>query len=177
MSEQPTEKAQGKGRPTPKRSEAQKRRTGPVAPPPTSRREAARQLREKQAEQRKRVREGSLRGDETALLKRDQGPVRRMVRDLIDARRSLGWVLLPLAILVVVSGFFGNTQLNAMVFAIWLASLAAVAIDMLFIGFDLRRHLKRAFPDERKYRGHIAYGLMRTTVMRRFRVPRPVTHP
>jgi len=172
-----SEKTEGKGRPTPKRNEAQRRRTGPVAPPPTSRREAAKQLRAKQAEQRQRVREGSLRGDEDALLKRDRGPVRRMVRDLIDARRSLGWVLLPLAILVVVSGFLGNPRLNAMVFAIWLASLAAVAIDMLFIGIELRRHLKRAFPDEAKYRSHIAYGLMRTTVMRRFRVPRPATHP
>jgi len=168
---------QGKGRPTPKRSEAQKRRTGPVAPPPTNRREAAKALRAKQAEQRKRVREGNLRGDEAVLLKRDQGPVRRMVRDLVDSRRSLGWVLLPVALIVVATGFVGNVQVQATTFAIWLASLAAVAIDMLFLGLELRRHLKRAFPDEAKYRGHIAYGLMRTTVMRRFRVPRPVVHP
>ena len=45
-----TEQTQGKGRPTPKRT--QKAR-GPVAPPPTNRREAARQLREKQAVARK----------------------------------------------------------------------------------------------------------------------------
>jgi len=89
-----SEQTTGKGRPTPKRSEAQKRRSGPVAPPPTSRREAAKQLRAKQAENRQRVRKGSLAGDETALLKRDQGPVRKMVRELIDSRRSLGWILL-----------------------------------------------------------------------------------
>jgi hypothetical protein len=168
---------QGKGRPTPKRSEAQKRRTGPVTPPPTNRRAAAKQLRAKQAENRKKVRAGNLRGDEAVLLKRDQGPVRRMVRDMVDARRSLGWVLLPIALIVVVSGFLRNPQLQAMTFAIWLASLAAVAVDMLFLGFTISKALKQAFPDEPRWKGHLRYGLMRTTVMRRFRVPRPVVHP
>ena len=173
MSEQTT----GKGRPTPKRSEAQKRRGGPVAPPPTSRREAAKQLRAKQAENRQRIRKGSMAGDESALLKRDQGPVRRMVRELIDSRRSLGWILLPLAILVIVSGLVRNPQLQATTFMIWMASLLAVAVDMLFAGFAIRSALNQAFPDEPKWRGHIRYGLMRTTVMRRFRVPRPTVRP
>jgi len=172
-----SEQTTGKGRPTPKRSEAQKRRGGPVAPPPTSRREAAKQLRAKQAEKRQRVRKGSLAGDETALLKRDQGPVRRMVRELIDGRRSLGWVLLPLAILVIVSGFLRNPQLQATTFAIWVASLAGVSIDMLFAGFTISKALRESFPDEPRWRGHIRYGLMRTTVMRRFRVPRPTVRP
>lgn len=170
-----SEQTQGKGRPTPKRSEAQKRR-GPVTTPPTSRREAAKQLREKQAADRRRVREGSLRGDESAMLKRDQGPVRRLVRDVVDGRRSLGWVLLPIALLVVVTGFFRNPQLQAMAFAVWLASLAAVAIDMVFVALEIRRQVRAEFPDE-PLRGHVAYGLMRTTVMRRMRVPRPRVHP
>jgi len=174
VSEQ-TQGAGGKGRPTPKRSEAQKRR-GPVAPPPTSRREAAKQLRQKQAEGRKEVRAGSLRGDERALLKRDQGPVRRIVRDVVDGRRSLGWVLLPIALVVVVAGFFHNVQLQALTFAVWLASLAAVAIDMVFVALDIRRAVRAQFPDE-PLRGHVAYGLMRTTVMRRWRVPRPQVRP
>jgi Protein of unknown function (DUF3043) len=170
-----SEQTQGKGRPTPKRGEAQGRRTGPVAPPPTNRRAAAKQLRAKQAENRKRVRAGSLRGEEASLLKRDQGPVRRLVRDVIDGRRSLGWVLLPIALLVVVSGL-ASRALQTLTFLVWLASLAAVAIDMLFTGIDLRRQLKAAFPDE-KTRSHIMYGLMRTTVMRRLRVPRPQITP
>ena len=172
-----TEQTQGKGRPTPKRSEATKKRTAPVTPPPTSRREAAKQLRAKNAENRKRVRAGNLRGDETTLLKRDQGPVRRFVRDYIDARRSLGWVLLPVALVVVVSGLLQQPAIQALTFAVWLASLAAVALDMLVVGFQMRRALRQLFPDEARLRGHIAYGLMRTTVMRRFRVPRPNVHP
>jgi hypothetical protein len=172
-----SEQSTGKGRPTPKRSEAQKRRTGPVAPPPTSRREAAKQLRAKQAENRQRVRKGSMAGDETALLKRDQGPVRRMVREIIDGRRSLGWILLPLAVLVIVSGLAKSKDLQNLTFAVWLASLAAVAIDMTFTAFAISGAIKKAFPEEPRWRGHIRYGLMRTTVMRRFRVPRPTVSP
>jgi hypothetical protein len=177
VSDQTTgEATTGKGRPTPKRSEAQKRRGGPVAPPPTSRREAAKQLRAKQAEGRKRVREGSLRGDERAMLKRDQGPVRKLVRDSVDGRRTLGWILLPLAIIVVIAGFFGP-EASSLAVAIWLAAMFAVAVDMVFIGFMLSKALQETFPDEPKWKGHVRYGLMRTIQMRRLRVPRPTVSP
>jgi hypothetical protein len=174
VSEQ-TQGSTGKGRPTPKRSEAQRRR-GPVAPPPTNRREAAKQLRAQQADNRKRMREGSLRGDESAMLKRDQGPVRRLVRDVVDGRRTLGWILMPIAVVVVAAGLFNNVQLQALTFAVWLASFAAVAIDMVFVSIDIRKAVRTAFPSE-STRGHIAYGLLRTTVIRRWRVPRPRLHP
>jgi hypothetical protein len=170
-----TESTTGKGRPTPKRSETTKRK-GPVAPPPTSRREAAKQLRAKQAADRNRMKDGLRRGDESVLLKRDRGPVRKMVRDLVDGRRSLGWVLMPVALIVIVSGFMGP-GIYAMVFAIWLASLAAVAIDMTFIGIEISRTIRRDFPEEPRWSGHIRYGLLRTTMMRRFRMPRPAVHP
>lgn len=171
MSEQTT----GKGRPTPKRNETTKRK-GPVAPPPTSRREAAKQLRAKQAADRTRMRDGIKRGDEAMLLKRDQGPVRKLVRDIVDGRRSLGWILMPVAIVVLASSFMG-TDVYARVFAIWLAACAAVAIDMAFIGYDISRQIHRDFPEEPRWRGHIRYGLMRTTMMRRFRMPRPTVRP
>ena len=170
-----TEQTTGKGRPTPKRSEQTKRRTGPVAPPPTSRREAAKQLRAKQAAGRKNIRQGNRRGDETTLLKRDQGPVRKRVREIIDGRRTLGWVLMPVAVLVIVAGLV-SPRAAALVWAIWLACLVAVAVDMIFIGLDIARAIRRDFPQEPKWRGHIRYGLMRTTVMRRLRMPRPVSH-
>jgi hypothetical protein len=171
-----TEQTTGKGRPTPKRSDAQKRKGGPVTTPSTNRREAAKQLRAKQAEDRKRVRQGSLRGDESALLKRDQGPVRRLVRELVDARRSMAWLLLPIAAVVVVSGFFRSVQVQALGFALFLAALCGAAVEMAFTARDLRKALKNAFPEE-KTRGHIVYGLMRSTQARRLRVPRPNVRP
>jgi hypothetical protein len=166
----------GKGRPTPKRSDAQKRR-GPVTPPPTSRREAAKLLREKQAANRQRVRDGSLRGDDSLLLKRDRGPVRRLVRDVVDGRRSMAWVLLPVMVVTVAAGFVNNEPLRNATSALWLATLAAVIIDMGSTAFDIRRAVHTEFPDESKLLGHVGYGLARTTVMRRWRVPRPQVRP
>jgi hypothetical protein len=69
-------RAGGKGRPTPKRSEAQGRRQGPPPPPPTTRKEAYRRMRETQATNRGSVRAAAARGDESALPARDRGPVR-----------------------------------------------------------------------------------------------------
>lgn len=177
MSEQTQGSAQGgqqpKGRPTPKRSEAQKRRGGPVAPPPTNRREAAKQLRAKQADQRTQVRKANITGDDKLLLARDRGPIRRTVRDVIDARRSLGWLLLPTAGVVVVSGLTKNLQLQAVTFGIWVATIVGVALDMTLAGLQVRKTLREQFPQEARLRSHISYGLLRTTVVRRFRMPRP----
>ena len=167
------ESTQGKGRPTPKRSDAQKRRGGPVAPPPTNRREAAKQLRAKQAENRKRVREGTIRGDEAVLLKRDQGPVRRYVREFIDSRRSIAWILLPLSVLTLLASF-GSVQLAALAFELFLAAGVAALVESAFTGMALSKAIQQHFPDEPKWKGHIRYGLMRGLTMRRMRVPRPV---
>jgi hypothetical protein len=167
-----TEQTHGKGRPTPKRNEAQKRRTGPVTAPPTNRREAAKQLRAKQAENRKKVREGSIRGDEKALLKRDQGPVRKFARDFVDGRRSMAWLLMPLSIATLLASF-GSVAVATLGFDVFLAAALAAGVESLFTGLALSKALKAQFPDEPKWKGHIRYALARTITMRRMRVPRP----
>jgi hypothetical protein len=168
-----SENTQGKGRPTPKRSEVTKRRGGPVTPPPTNRRAAAKQLRAKQADNRQRIKVGTAAGDDKAMLPRDRGPVRRLVRNTIDSRRSLGFLLLPVAGLLVVAQLLRDPVLLAIAVGVWLATLLGVAVDLLLTGMQLRTTIKRTFPDEQKVRGHVAYGLLRSTVIRRFRMPRP----
>ncbi|WP_313676759.1 DUF3043 domain-containing protein, partial [Mycolicibacterium sp.] len=84
-----------KGRPTPKRSEKDKRR-GPVAPAPMTtaearqRRKAARKTMTKEERQADRARQRSIisernermkAGEEAYLIGRDKGPVRRLARD------------------------------------------------------------------------------------------------
>jgi hypothetical protein len=164
-----TEQTQGKGRPTPKRS--QKAR-GPVAPPPTNRREAAKQLRAKQAEQRVAVRKGSKAGDEKFFLARDRGPVRSYVRDVVDSQRSLGPFLLPYMVVVMVLGFVNVPQLYAAAFLSMIGVIAIVAVDFLRLGRIIARGLNERFPDEKR-RPHIFYGLQRTSLIRRWRTPPP----
>ena len=162
-----TETPTGKGRPTPKRPTAK----GPVAPPPTSRKEAAKQLRSKQAEQRQRIKSGHPQ-DESAMMPRDRGPVRRLVRDVVDARRNIGWMLMPIALAVIIAGLLKNTALQGMTFGVFAATVLGTAFDLVMLRSLLKRRISERFPDE-KHRGHIGYGLMRSTQFRRIRMPKP----
>ena len=167
----------GKGRPTPKRSEKVPRRGGPVTPPPLTRREAAKRQKEQALALRKQYREGNARGDERYLAKRDAGPVRAMVRDVVDERFNMGIVLLPLALTLVIINLTGNRTLQGIGISIWLAALLATALDLLITTVLIRRRVREQFPDEGRTRGHVAYGLMRSTVLRRFRLPPPRVSP
>ncbi|HWG92736.1 MAG TPA: DUF3043 domain-containing protein [Mycobacteriales bacterium] len=160
-----------KGRPTPKRKEKERRRSGPVAPPPLTRKEAAQRQKEQQREARQRVREGALRGEERYLPKRDAGPVRKLVRDVVDARRNAGVLLLPIALFLVLAQITGNRFLFDVALVLWMAGLLTVLLDLVVLGATIRRRVRREFPDEQRTRGHVAYGLLRSTVFRRWRMP------
>ena len=162
----------GKGRPTPKRSEAQRgRRGGPVAPPPRTRKEAAQRAREEARAARTQVREGR------ALLPRDAGPVRALVRDVVDARRSIGTLMLPLALVLLLAQASGDRQVFVIATNIWIVGIVALVVDLVLTGRAVRRRVREQFPEEQKVRGHVAYGLLRTTVFRRWRIPMPRTSP
>lgn len=161
----------GKGRPTPKRSDARRGRTGPPAPPPKTRKEAARRARERAAASREEVREGTARGDERFLVARDAGPVRSMVRDVVDSRRSVAVLLLPLALILVVAQLTKNEGVIGVALVLWLAGVFAVVGDIIVTTVLIRRRVLAEFPEETKLRGHIGYGLLRATVFRRFRLP------
>ena len=166
----------GKGRPTPKRSEKQRRRTGPVAPPPQTRKEAAQRQKQQMKAARSKVRDGAAAGDERYLSKRDAGPVRALVRDVIDGRRNVGVLLLPLALVLIVANFSGSTQVQSVGLTLWLAAIIAMIIDVAFATAAIRKRISAEFPDE-KLGGHVAYGLLRSTVLRRMRMPPPRVSP
>ncbi len=177
MSETPSTPV-GKGRPTPKRSEAERhRRHGPVTPPPTTRKEAARRKKDLAVESRARVKAGASAGDERYLTKRDAGPVRALVRDTVDRRRNAGVLLLPLALLLVGAQITGNRRALDLAFSIWAAGLLLILLDTLIMVFSVTRGVREKHPGEGKLVGHVAYGLLRSTVLRRFRLPVPRVSP
>jgi hypothetical protein len=165
-----------KGRPTPKRSEKQ-RRTGPVAPPPLTRKEAAQRQKEATAAARTRIKEGALRGDERYLAKRDAGPVRALVRDVVDARRNVGVILLPLAVILILTNLSGIRALQNLGLLVWAVAIFAMIADIASTTVVLRSRIKAQHPEEARLVGHVAYGLLRSTVLRRFRLPPPRVSP
>ncbi|MEY3156312.1 MAG: hypothetical protein RL257_332, partial [Actinomycetota bacterium] len=83
-----------KGRPTPKRKEAEQQNVVNRLAPAANKQ--AKKLQKAQARVlRAQQREAYMRGDENALPIRDKGPVKRFVRNYVDSRRSIGEFFLP----------------------------------------------------------------------------------
>ena len=164
----------GKGRPTPRRREAQRRRTGPVAPPPKTRREAAKRIREQGNDRRTEAREGVRAGDERYLPPRDRGPERRLVRDIIDSRRNAGVLFLLSAIVYFVGLIIPNVQVKAAITALWLTVLILLVVDSTLIGLRIRKLMRQRYPDSSEPLSRlIFYGATRATMIRRWRMPKP----
>ncbi len=72
---------------------------------PQDRKLAAQQAKEKAREARARANAGMAAGDERYLPVRDKGPQKRYARDVVDARWSVGELLLPVMGVVVVLTF------------------------------------------------------------------------
>ena len=164
----------GKGRPTPRRNEAQGRRTGPVPPPPTTRKEAYKRMREQQAAGRGSAREAAARGDESALPTRDRGPRRRLVRDIVDARRNAGSFFLAVAALVLLGYFIPNTQVQSYTVFVWFAFFLVIIADSFVLGRRIKKVVTERFPDHpERMRTLIWYGVSRATMIRKWRFPKP----
>jgi hypothetical protein len=93
--ETPPAKAGGKGRPTPKRSDAQSRRKAAVTKAPTDRKEAVRLQRAAARAARERHRQALATGDEKNYPPLHSGKERAAVRDAVDSRRSIAWTGMP----------------------------------------------------------------------------------
>jgi Flp pilus assembly protein TadB len=173
--DQPADKAGGKGRPTPKRREAERTRRQ-AARPPRDRREAARQARQRAREERTRARQGLASGDERNLPPRDQGPARRLARDYVDGRRTLAEFFLPVAILIFVSGL---VPVPAVVIAgqlLFIAVIVLLVTDLFIVVRGLKRTVREQLPTA-DTRGLTFYAIMRALQIRRLRLPPPRVKP
>jgi hypothetical protein len=158
-----------KGRATPTRKEQEAARKRPLVP--SDRREAARQSRSQVQAQRERARVGMANGEEKYLPQRDKGPQKRYVRDYIDARFSLGEILLPLLVLTILSYFFESIAPYVLI-AVW-GVIAILIVEGVIVGIILRRKLAAKFGEGKVERGVRWYAFMRMIQMRILRLPKP----
>ena len=170
--ETPEHKGPGaKGHPTPTRKEAEAARRQ-RAKAPMDKKAAQKLLRERRAESNAKMREGMRRGDERYLPARDQGPVKRFIRDFVDARLSIAEFLLPLLVIVMVMQYSGNKEMVAFGSNLMSVTLLVVLADTMWMVFRLKRALREKFPDE-NLKGTTFYTLMRTIQLRWLRLPKP----
>ncbi|MFB9332895.1 DUF3043 domain-containing protein [Actinoplanes octamycinicus] len=155
---------------TPKRAPQGRR----VEAAPADRKEAMKQLRERQRQERAEAAEGMRQGDERFLLARDRGPERSLVRDIVDSRRTVGSFFIAGALIVMVGTLIQNPAVVLATNALWAALALAVVIDSVFIARRIKRLVKERFPDSKQRLGSLyLYGIMRGLTFRRMRVPKP----
>ncbi len=123
-------------------------------------------------------RERMMRGDDTAVLPRDRGPVRRYVRDLADARRNFSGLLLPVLLIALLLSFFGPA-LQVYGFLVMLVVVLASVIDAVVAGRQISAKVHARFPKgdpqglSTKGFSLGYYAFNRAMLPRRWRAPRP----
>lgn len=163
----------GKGRPTPKRSEAERRRRQPYSAP-TDRKAAVQQTRERDKANRARKFAAAKRGEDWALPRKDQGPVRGLARDYVDSRRRISEYYMYAVGVLVVLLFIPKLRLYADY--VVLVIIVMMVSEGLLIGRQVIKLAQQRFPGE-STRGIRWYAAIRCTQIRKLRMPAPRVKP
>lgn len=173
-----------KGRPTPRRDA---KRRGPVAPAPMTSAEARRRRRdtkltkverqEVKAAQRQNMsdrRERMMAGEEGYLLPRDKGPERRYARDLVDSRRNLLGLFMPLAFGLILLSFASPPQIAVLLSYGMVALVPIMLIAAFVLGRKVNNLVDQKFPKNTESGWRLGlYAASRASQLRRMRAPRP----
>lgn len=160
----------GKGHPTPTRKEKEAANKRPLVS--SDRTQARKDARVQMQLQREKARIGMANGDEKYLPVRDRGPQKRYVRDYVDARFSVGEVLIPAMFAVIILTFIPDVNVQTIgLYALW-AFFAVSVLDAVLLGFRLNRKLAAKFGADKveKIRW---YAAMRAFQLRLMRLPKP----
>jgi hypothetical protein len=173
---------EGKGRPTPsrKQAEAERKERLKAASSGSARSRAAAAAAARSGTKsgsKQDVRKRIIAGDERVLAERDRGPERRLARDLVDARHTVGEYFLYLAIFVLILGLIqiGPIQIASQI--LLPVIVLALVVDSVRIYRGVPAAVREKYPNG-NLDGIARYAMMRGLVTRRMRVPGPqVTRP
>jgi hypothetical protein len=141
---------------------------------PANRREAMKQMRERQREERAEASAGMRAGDERFLLARDRGPERALVRNLIDSRRTVGTYFFGGALVVLIGTTVRVPAVQLASNLLWALLAIAVIVDSVLISLRIKKLVRERFPKTTQRIGSLQlYGVMRGLSFRRMRVPKP----
>jgi Protein of unknown function (DUF3043) len=159
---------QGKGRPTPTRREREKANLRPLV---AKGKEAQKAQRDRVAEQRNRARVGLANGEEKFLPERDKGPQRRYVRDYVDARWSVGELMIPIMVVILISTAVPALS-GVALYVIWIY-VVLVLVDAYLLGRRLKAKLAERYGADKVERRIPWYAAMRSLQLKPMRLPKP----
>ena len=174
---QPRSQAEAaKGRPTPKRSEAERNRRQPITGSRAPATPRTPEGKAKSRTDRARRYEAMKAGEAWALNPRDRGPARALARDYIDSKRRVSEYYMYILIVLLAAIFVRNKVAQTYISPLVLVLVVIILIDAQFIRYRLRRLVAERLPGE-STRGLTMYAVMRGLQIRRFRVPAPRVRP
>ncbi len=165
-------KQAGKGRPTPKRSEVERRRRQPYTAPPADKKAAAAQQRDRRRTEQKRRMDAMRRGEEWALPPKDRGPVRALARDYIDSRRLVisEYILFAVFALILLVFLLGAAKNSSVILYLEVGIVALITLEALYHSTRVNRLARTRFPGQ-STRGIAWYVAKRSIRLRSSRIP------
>ncbi|HJY65653.1 MAG TPA: DUF3043 domain-containing protein [Streptosporangiaceae bacterium] len=169
-----------KGRPTPKRSEAERNRRQPITGSGSrSRAPASPRTPEEKARarsERGRKYEAMKKGESWALNPRDRGPAKALARDYIDSKRRISEYYMYILVVLLAAVFLRNKTEQQYISPLVLVLVVIILVDAQVIRRSLRKLVGERLPGE-STRGLTMYAVMRALQIRRFRMPAPRVRP
>lgn len=97
-----------------------------------------------------------------------------MCRDFVDRRLTFAEWLLPVLILIFAMSMVPNQAVISAVMWVWTAAILVTVLDEVMLVRSLRREFARRGYEKKDTRGAYAYTVMRSSQLRRLRLPKPV---
>lgn len=173
-----TETTSGKGRPTPKRKDAQAANLRPIVP--VDRRASAKAAKARMREKENAEYEAMQSGDLNRMPKTERLPWRVYIRDYVDARFNLGEFFIPVAFALLIlsmiaSMVFKNAYVSMVMMILLYVFLFAVIIDVIVMWKRLKKKLIAKYGEAAAGRGSrsCSYAWSRAIQIRRWRLPKP----
>ncbi|WP_195620426.1 DUF3043 domain-containing protein [Bifidobacterium dentium] len=166
----------GKGRPTPKRKDAQAQNLRPLVPKD---RDASRKATKARMRERENAEyEAMQTGDVNHMPKAERLPWRIYIRDYVDARFNLGEFFIPVAFVILVVSIFVTYKwptLALPLMVLMYVYLFAVIIDIAIMWRKLKKKLIEKYGEKSVARGmrSASYAWSRAIQIRRWRLPKP----
>ncbi|AKV55408.1 hypothetical protein BACT_0936 [Bifidobacterium actinocoloniiforme DSM 22766] len=167
---------EGKGKPTPKRRQAEQRNLRPLVPKD---RKASRKAEKARLRAREDAEYEAMRtGDVAHMPKAERLPWRIYIRDYVDARFGVAEFMMPAIIfffIITMVALMAWPQLYTASMIVMYAYIIAVILDLFVMWRKLKRRLIDKFGERAVAKGSrsASYACMRAWQFRRWRVPKP----
>lgn len=164
--------AKGKGKATPSRKTQEAAHHRPLVGDRSP--EARKAQRAAFQAERAKARAGMAAGDDRYLTARDKGPQRRLARDIVDSRFTVGELVMPALFVVILVSAIKTPLIEYITLGFMWLLFAGIAIDGFLIGRKVIKQVEAKYGEGKAERGLRWYAAMRSIQMRAMRIPKPM---